>query len=163
MYSPSPMARYTVVEAARRLGVSKDTLLRWEKQKKIPAAPRLRRSGHRVYDDALDCAGAEGICGAGDQSRREGKKEEKSMGGSPSAPPQTKFQMPNRHDTAIAAKSRVFPLEETPSFFTPCFFWFYPFAPAPSFSSAFRRVSSRSSGFEINPLTLPCSTKPYQA
>jgi excisionase family DNA binding protein len=47
------MARYTVVEAARRLGVSKDTLLRWEKQKKIPAAPRLRRSGHRVYDDAL--------------------------------------------------------------------------------------------------------------
>src|SRR5690242_8771546 len=47
------MARYNVSEAARKLGVSKDTLLRWERLKKIPAAPRLRRSGHRVYDDAL--------------------------------------------------------------------------------------------------------------
>lgn len=43
--------RYSMGEAAKRLGVHKLTLYRWEKQGKIPPARRFARKNERVYSD----------------------------------------------------------------------------------------------------------------
>lgn len=45
--------RYSMLEAANKLGVHKQTLYRWEKAGKIKKAPRLKRTGERVYSDEL--------------------------------------------------------------------------------------------------------------
>ena len=42
--------RYSTKEAAKRIGVSKDTLLRWLYEKKVAEPPRDRR-GWRVWTD----------------------------------------------------------------------------------------------------------------
>ena len=52
--------RYTNLEAARQVGVTKNTLWRWEERKKkgdpryadFPVPPRIAHSNHRVYTDA---------------------------------------------------------------------------------------------------------------
>lgn len=47
------MARYSILSAAKLLGISRETLRRWERQRVIPKAPRLRRTGERIYSDEL--------------------------------------------------------------------------------------------------------------
>lgn len=44
------MARYSIADAAKLLGVSRDTLRRWEKQQKV-APVRRDRNGDRIYTD----------------------------------------------------------------------------------------------------------------
>lgn len=43
------VTRYSMGMAAKALGVSKETLYRWEKQGKIPPAKRVARNNQRVY------------------------------------------------------------------------------------------------------------------
>ena len=42
------MEYFSMKEAAKRVGVTKNTLFRWEKQNKIPP-PKRDRNGWRVY------------------------------------------------------------------------------------------------------------------
>ena len=44
------MDKYTLGQAARELGVSKSSLLRWERDGKIAKLKRLKRNGHVVLD-----------------------------------------------------------------------------------------------------------------
>lgn len=52
--------RYTNGQAAKRIGVTKNTLYRWETKKDdgdpnykdFPAPPRIKHSNHRFYTDA---------------------------------------------------------------------------------------------------------------
>jgi hypothetical protein len=41
--------RYSMGKAAKELGISKETLYRWEKKGKIPKAKRVVRNNQRVY------------------------------------------------------------------------------------------------------------------
>ncbi|MFL6760104.1 MerR family transcriptional regulator [Sphingomonas sp.] len=43
--------RYSMGEAAKKIGVHKLTLYRWEREKKIPPAKRYARKNERVYSD----------------------------------------------------------------------------------------------------------------
>lgn len=43
--------RYSMKEAAARIGVHKLTLYRWEREKKIAPAKRYARKNERVYSD----------------------------------------------------------------------------------------------------------------
>lgn len=43
--------RYSMGEAAKKIGVHKLTLYRWEKEGKIPLPPRIKRNNQRVYTD----------------------------------------------------------------------------------------------------------------
>ena len=44
-------ARYTMAQAAVKIGVHKMTLYRWEKSGKVRAAKRLARTNERIYTD----------------------------------------------------------------------------------------------------------------
>ena len=58
---------YTISEAAKYLGVSADTLRRWEKAKKIPAPTRTAGQARRYTKELLD-----GILNSGkDESQEE--------------------------------------------------------------------------------------------
>lgn len=43
------MEKYTMAQAAKKLGVSKSSLFRWEKTRKIAAPKRLARTNARIY------------------------------------------------------------------------------------------------------------------
>ena len=45
------MARYSTAQAAALLKISKSTLLRWERESKLPAPHRLKRNNQRIYTD----------------------------------------------------------------------------------------------------------------
>ena len=49
----SVCGRYTLKEAARRVGVHYITLYRWEKKSDFPRPKRLARTNERLYTDEL--------------------------------------------------------------------------------------------------------------
>lgn len=48
----SELERFTTAEAAARIGISKSTLLRWERTGQIPKAARTKRTNERRYSEA---------------------------------------------------------------------------------------------------------------